>query len=71
MRTAIQKGGRLIRRPDVTRATGLGRSTIYRLVRLGRFPAPIKVSERASAWVEHDVQAWIRERIATAQGGAP
>lgn len=71
MQTAVHESERrLLRRPDVSRATGLGRSTIYRLVRLGRFPSPLKISDRASAWVESDVQAWIHERIAAAQGDA-
>lgn len=40
---------RLIRLPDVLEATGLARSTVYRLVAEHRFPAPVKLAARAVA----------------------
>ena len=54
----------LLRIKDACRATGLGRSTIYALVAARRFPAPIKVSDRATAFVGKEVNAWIEQRIA-------
>ncbi len=54
----------LLRIRDVCRVTGLGRSTIYSFVAAHRFPAPIKVSERATAFVGKEVNAWIEQRIA-------
>lgn len=38
------------RLPTVMQATGLGRSTIYRLVANGEFSAPVHVGRRAVAW---------------------
>lgn len=38
------------RLPTVMQATGLGRSTIYRLVASGSFPAPVHLGPRAVAW---------------------
>ena len=35
---------------DVMRITALSRSTIYRRIAEGRFPAPIHLGGRASAW---------------------
>ena len=58
---------RLIRMPEVRRMTGLGRSQTYQLTRDGRFPAPVKLSERCVAWNSADVQRWIDERIASAK----
>lgn len=55
---------RLLRLPDVRRATGLSRSSIYRLVGLDRFPKPVPLGERAVAWDADEVQAFVRERIA-------
>jgi prophage regulatory protein len=55
---------RLIRLPEVQRLTGLGRSQVYALALAGKFPAPLKLSERCSAWRETAVRAWISERIA-------
>lgn len=37
----------LLTRPEVERRTGLSRSTLYRKMRDGTFPVPLKVSERA------------------------
>jgi prophage regulatory protein len=54
----------LERLPQVRARTGLSRSEIYRKVALGDFPRPIKLGERASAWAEHEVTAWIAARIA-------
>lgn len=58
----------LLRLPAVQRATGLGRSQVYALAKAGKFPAPIKLSERCSAWVGDEIEAWIAERIAAARG---
>ena len=35
----------LLTRPEVERRTGLSRSTLYRKMREGTFPVPLKVSE--------------------------
>lgn len=53
----------LERLPQVKARTGLSRSEIYRKIALGTFPSPIKLGERASAWAEHEVTAWIESRI--------
>ncbi|GAA0707939.1 AlpA family transcriptional regulator [Dokdonella soli] len=55
---------RVIRLPEVRTRTGLSRSQLYKLESEGRFPAHIKLSERASAWLEHEVDDWIADRIA-------
>lgn len=53
-----------LRLSEVARRTGLGRSTIYERIAQGTFPAPVKLSERTSAWVDIEVQDWIAARIA-------
>lgn len=55
---------RLLRLPEVSRATGLGRSAIYERMTRGEFPRAVAVTPRARAWVESEVRAWIAERIA-------
>jgi len=60
----IEDHQRFIRLPEVRHLTGLGKSQVYALALAGKFPAPIKLSERCSAWLESDVRAWIAERIA-------
>jgi prophage regulatory protein len=54
----------LERLPQVRARCGLSRSEIYRRIAAGDFPRPIKLGERASAWAEHEVTAWIAARIA-------
>lgn len=53
----------LIRLPKVEAATGYKRSTIYRLVKEQKFPPPVSLGARASAWIESEVQDWIAHRI--------
>lgn len=46
----------------VTRLTGLGRSTIYRLMAEAKFPAPVRLSNRAVGWRRADLERWTAER---------
>jgi prophage regulatory protein len=43
-------------------ATGLARSTIYRMIAEGTFPAPIKVAKRAVAWYPDPLRQWMDAR---------
>lgn len=54
---------KLIRIKDVMDRTGLGRSTVYKYISLGQFPKPIKLSSRSVAWVESEIDAWIKQGI--------
>jgi len=56
-------GNRLLRLPAVTNKTGKKRSSIYLMIAHGEFPKPIKIGKRSSAWVEHEVDEWIQQRI--------
>jgi prophage regulatory protein len=55
---------RMLRLPEVMQRTGLTRSRIYEMEAKGRFPKRVKIAERASAWVEHEVEAFLLERMA-------
>lgn len=57
-------GERLIRLPEVMRMVSLGRSRLFELQKLGRFPLRVRLSERASAYVESEILEWIAQRIA-------
>jgi prophage regulatory protein len=37
-------------------------STLWRQVGAGRFPAPVKLSARVTAWRVEDVRAWMEAR---------
>jgi prophage regulatory protein len=51
-----------LRMPAVTRMTGLGRSTIYRLVAQDKFPSPVRLANRAVAWRRSDLERWSEAR---------
>jgi prophage regulatory protein len=51
-----------LRMQGVMRMTGLGRSTIYRLVSKASFPAPVRLAQRAVAWRLIDLQRWSAAR---------
>lgn len=54
----------LLRRRCVEAQTGLARSTLYKLIRNGNFPAPVKLTgSRAVAWSSDAVNAWVASRI--------
>lgn len=59
----------LLRLPEVSRRTGLSRSSIYDRVKRGSFPAPIRLDHRLSAWVSADIDRWIAGRIAESRNG--
>jgi prophage regulatory protein len=54
----------LERLPEVLNRTGHKRSEWYRQIASGKAPHPVKLGERASAWVGSEVDAYIAARIA-------
>ena len=48
-----------IRLPKVMKLTGLSRSTIYRLVKIGEFPKQRKLSERVAVWLKSEIEDFI------------
>lgn len=53
---------RLLRLPAVLEATGLGRSTVYRMVAEQTFPAPVRLAKRAVGWRHDDVHRYAMGR---------
>lgn len=47
----------LLRLSQVKEKTGLGTTSIYTRVKDGLLPPPIKITERCSAWPEHEIDA--------------
>ena len=37
-------------------------ATLWRLVKAGKFPAPVKLGERITAWRVEDIRAWMASR---------
>ena len=59
MSTEITLPRRTMRIRMVAEKTGLATSSIWRLARLGQFPAPVKLSPGCTAWFEHEIDAWL------------
>lgn len=58
---------KLLKIGEVSEWLGVARSTIYKWIEEGRFPAPIKIGEKdrarvAARWEETTIQKWIEER---------
>lgn len=52
---------RIIRLKTVLACTGLSRSTLYRKIAEGTFPAQLKISVHGTGWHESAVQRWIAD----------
>ena len=61
-KTAVPRD-RLLRLPDVETATGCKKSTIYKLMKDGKFPPCVRITARMSAWPETAVLQWVQDRI--------
>ena len=58
----IDRDLKLYRLPAVMQLTGLARSTIYKVMRLGRFPKQVHLTDQCVAWRSSDIDAWIASR---------
>ena len=50
---------RILRLREVQQQTRLSKATIYRLLRSGAFPRPIRLSERAVGWRTEEIDEWL------------
>lgn len=66
----LERGSALWGRPGVPGRVGLSKSTIYAMIRVGRFPNSISIGERARAFDADEVDKWIAGRVAAQKGGA-
>lgn len=57
---------RLLSIKDVKAITTLSHTTIYKKIKLGEFPKPLKITGKSSAWRYSDIAKWI-EDLATEQ----
>ncbi len=53
----------ILRRRDVEARTGLPRSTMYALMKQGKFPKQVSLGERAVGWVQSEIEEWIEQHI--------
>ena len=55
-----EKSVNLLRFSEVSKQTALGRTAIYELIKLGKFPAPVKAN-KASRWIDREIVRWIEQ----------
>ncbi len=54
---------KIVRLKQTIEDTGLPRSSIYRYVKAGTFPAPIKLSDRSIGFLESELNEWLESRV--------
>lgn len=60
---SMREPDRIIRLNTVLTRTGLSRSTLYRKITEGTFPAQIRISVNGSGWKESDINRWIADPV--------
>ncbi len=52
----------MLRPPEVMARTGLSRTTIWRRVKAGKFPAPLVLGENSIGWTAQSIEDWLESR---------
>jgi prophage regulatory protein len=63
--TEVSPGVRLLSREELKTEKGIkfSRVHLFRLVRDKKFPAPVHLGAQTLAWVETEIDAWIKVKI--------
>ena len=61
--TPLVPRDRLLRLSDVSDIVGIRKSSIYALMKEGKFPKCIYITSKTVAWPESAVLAWVNDRI--------
>ena len=62
---------RIIRLRTVLDRTGLSRSTVYRKIADGTFPAQVRISVHGAGWHESAINEWIADPMAYGREVSP
>lgn len=63
MAAELQTALAILRLKQVKQRTGLSRSTIYAQMARGEFPPKVTLGARSVGWIEHEIDAHLRNRI--------
>ena len=63
---AVEKEVQVLKLPELVVKTRLARSSIYRLMKQGKFPSGFKLSDggRAAGWLLSDIDSFLTQRAA-------
>ena len=53
---------KLLKATEVALYINTCKSQVYKLVQQGRFPKPIKIGKRGSAWFQSDIDSWFESK---------
>lgn len=53
---------RIIRTTEVLKIVQFSRSTLWRKVKKGKFPAPVELGHNSTGYFEHEIQEWLNSR---------
>jgi len=57
-KTQTQLTDFLLRRKEVEKIAGISRASIYRLIKIGKFPAPVSLGTGGVRWRQSDIIMW-------------
>ena len=60
---------KILKISQVVAQTTLSKSSIYDFIKRGKFPPPVRLSERSVGWLACEVEGWLEQR-AQLRGGA-
>jgi prophage regulatory protein len=63
--TAHQLTDFLLRRKEVELIAGISRSSIYRLIKAGKFPRPVSLGTGAVRWKKSSIIEWQQSLVTT------
>ncbi|WP_352958104.1 AlpA family phage regulatory protein [Mesorhizobium sp. M1393] len=54
---------RVLRETELAALDGLKKTQRAELIRRGRYPAPVRISDRRKVWLAHEIANWQQARI--------
>ena len=63
-----QVTNRVLRLKGTEEKVGIRRDAIYARIRKGKFPKPVKLGDRATGWLESELDEWIAQRAGERDG---
>lgn len=54
---------KLIKLPQVMDMTGLGKTSVYKLMSEKQFPIPVTLIGKSKAWVDIEIAEWVERKI--------
>jgi len=62
MQEELLKKSKVLKINEVVELTTLPRSTVYFLIKKGKFPKPIRLSDRRVGWLYVDIVNWLNKK---------